>query len=72
MLTLAEALKDTGITANIIVVSTIDVKHEQTMARKPGTLGWTTPEEIASMIVCLSSDEARTINGARIPMYGSS
>jgi NAD(P)-dependent dehydrogenase (short-subunit alcohol dehydrogenase family) len=71
LLTLAEELKDTGVTANAIVVSTIDVKHERTSARQPETPAWTTPEEIASMILYLCSDEARTINGARIPMYGS-
>jgi NAD(P)-dependent dehydrogenase (short-subunit alcohol dehydrogenase family) len=71
MLTLAEELKDTGVTANAIVVSTIDVKHERERVRKPETPAWTTPEEIASMILYLCSDEAQTINGARIPMYGS-
>ncbi len=72
LLTLAEELKDTGVTANAIVVSTIDVKHEREQARAPGMPAWTTPEEIASMIAYLSSDEARTVNGARIPMHGSS
>ncbi len=72
LLTLAEELKDTGVTANAIVVSTIDAKHERKQARVPGMPAWTTPEEIAAMIVYLSSDEAGTVNGARIPMYGSS
>jgi NAD(P)-dependent dehydrogenase (short-subunit alcohol dehydrogenase family) len=71
MLTLAEELKDTGVTANAIVVSTIDVRHERERARKQETPAWTTPEEIASMVVYLCSDEAQTISGARIPMYGS-
>jgi NAD(P)-dependent dehydrogenase (short-subunit alcohol dehydrogenase family) len=71
MLTLAEELKDTGVTANLLVVSTIDAKHERAQARRPDMPAWTTPEEIASMILYLCSDESRTINGARIPMYGS-
>ncbi len=71
MLTLSEELRETGVTANSIVVSTIDVKHERASARKPGTPAWTTPEEIASMIVYLCSEEAGMVNGARIPMYGS-
>jgi NAD(P)-dependent dehydrogenase (short-subunit alcohol dehydrogenase family) len=71
MLTLADELRDTGVTANLLVVSTIDVRHERANARKPETPAWTTPEEIASMILYLCSDDARAVNGARIPMYGS-
>lgn len=70
MLTLADELKDTGVTANLLVVSTIDVRHERAHARKPETPAWTTPEEIASMILYFCSDDARAVNGARIPMYG--
>ncbi len=71
MLTLAEELKDTGVTANLLVVNTIDVKHQRDREHSPQNAAWTTPEEIASMIAYLCSDEAHTINGARIPMYGS-
>jgi NAD(P)-dependent dehydrogenase (short-subunit alcohol dehydrogenase family) len=71
MLTLAEELKGTGVTANILRVRTIDVKHERDQEPAPKNANWTTPEEIAAAILFLCSDAAHVINGARIPLYGS-
>jgi NAD(P)-dependent dehydrogenase (short-subunit alcohol dehydrogenase family) len=70
MLTLAQELKDTGVTANAIVVSTIDVKHERERGRAANTDSWTESEEIAAAILYLASEDARVVNGARIPLYG--
>lgn len=70
MLALAEELRDSGVTANTLLVRAIDVKHERDSAPTPKNASWTTPEEIASMILYLCSDEARMVNGARIPLYG--
>jgi NAD(P)-dependent dehydrogenase (short-subunit alcohol dehydrogenase family) len=70
-LTLAEELKGTGVTANALLVRTIDVQHERERARTPKNASWTTPEEIAAMILYLCSEEAQAVNGARIPLYGS-
>lgn len=70
-LTLAEEVKDTGVTANILLVRTIDVKHERDREHTAKNASWTTPEEIAAAICYLCSDEARVVNGARIPLYGS-
>lgn len=58
--TLAEELKEQGVTANIIHVNAIDVK---------GDGKGTTPAEIVSMILYLFSDEAGKLTGARIPLY---
>lgn len=71
MLTLAEEYKGTGVTANVLRVRSIDVKHERDTQPSPKTAAWTTPEEIAATILYLCSDEAGIINGARIPLYGS-
>ncbi len=71
ILTLAHELKGTGATANVLRVRTIDVKHERDQVNAPKTAGWTTPEEIASAILYLCSDEAGMVNGARIPLYGN-
>lgn len=71
MLTLAEELKGTGVTANILRVRSIDVKHERDNQPSPKTASWTTPEEISAAILYLCSDEAGMVNGARIPLYGS-
>ena len=32
---------------------------------------WTTPEELTAAILYLLSDAAKTVNGAKIPLYGS-
>jgi NAD(P)-dependent dehydrogenase (short-subunit alcohol dehydrogenase family) len=71
ILTLAEELKCSGVTANILRVLTIDVKHERESSPTPKNASWTTPEEIISAIEYLCSDQARVVNGARLPLYGS-
>lgn len=48
MLTLAQELKGTGVTANLLLVRTIDVKHERDREPTPRNAFWTTPEEIAA------------------------
>lgn len=58
-LTLAAELKESGVTANIIQVRSIDVKNEGK---------GTTPEEIIAAMLYLFSDEAGKITGARIPV----
>ena len=70
MLTLAQELTDSGVTANMLLVRAIDVQHKRDHEPSAKTAAWTTPEEIASMILYLCSDEARVVNGARIPLYG--
>jgi NAD(P)-dependent dehydrogenase (short-subunit alcohol dehydrogenase family) len=70
MLTLAQELKGTGVTANILLVKTIDVAHQRELEPNSKTSSWTTPEEIAEAILYFASDEARMVNGARLPLYG--
>ena len=60
VLTLAAELKPSGVTANIIQVKAIDVD-------KKGT--GTTPDDIVAAMSYLFSDEAKKVNGARIPLY---
>jgi 3-oxoacyl-[acyl-carrier protein] reductase len=71
MLTLSQELKGSGITANLVQAKTIDVKREKVSAPSPDNASWTTPEELASAILFLLSDEASTINGTKIPLFGS-
>jgi len=61
VLTLAEEYKDSGLTANVIHVKSIDTK---------GQGKGTSPAEIVSSMTYLFSDEAGKVNGARIPLYG--
>jgi NAD(P)-dependent dehydrogenase (short-subunit alcohol dehydrogenase family) len=60
LLTLAQEFKDSGVTANIIQVRSID-----SLGNGKGT----SLEEITSAMLYLCSDEAARINGARIPLY---
>ena len=69
-LSLAQELKDTGVTANVILVRSIDVEHRREREPTPENASWTTPEEIAAAIMYLCTDEARMVSGARIPLYG--
>lgn len=69
LLTLAQELAGSGVTANLLVVRAIDAQHRRDSERTAETAAWTTPEEIASAIVYLCSDAAGVVNGAHIPLY---
>jgi len=71
MLTLAEELKHTGVTANVLRVRSIDVEHKREHEPSPKNASWTTPEEIVAALLYLCSDEANRVSGARIPLYGA-
>lgn len=70
MLTLAQELKGTGVTANLLQAKTIDIKREKVNAPTPQNAGWTTPEELSAAIQYLLSEEAGTVSGAKIPLFG--
>jgi NAD(P)-dependent dehydrogenase (short-subunit alcohol dehydrogenase family) len=72
MLSLAQELMGTGVTANLLLAKTIDAKREKISNPSLENSTWTTPEELRSAILYLLSDEAGSVNGAKIPMYGSS
>jgi NAD(P)-dependent dehydrogenase (short-subunit alcohol dehydrogenase family) len=71
LLTLAQEVKDSGITVNLVLVKTIDTKHERANQPTSKNAVWTTPEEITAAFLHLCSDEAGMTNGARIPLFGS-
>lgn len=71
VLTLAQEIKGTGVTANILQVRTIDTQHERDRQPSAQNASWTTPEEIIAAVLYLCSDESRMVNGARLPLYGS-
>lgn len=70
MLGLAQELRGTGVTSNVIVIVAIDAKHEREMMPNERNVQWTTPEEIAGALLYLLTDEANVINGQRILLYG--
>ncbi len=60
ILTFAQEARDTGVTANILQVRSIDTE---------GTGKGTSPDEIVAAMLYLSSDQASKVNGARIPLF---
>jgi len=70
--TLANEVKGTGVTANVIRVRTIDDDHLRLKEPSEKNQSWALPEEIAAMLEFLCSEEGGRINGAIIPLYGGS
>jgi NAD(P)-dependent dehydrogenase (short-subunit alcohol dehydrogenase family) len=71
LMTLAREVAGTGTTVNLIIVRQIDAEHERDANPSPKNAWWTTPEEIAGEVRHLLSEEASSINGAKIPLYGN-
>jgi NAD(P)-dependent dehydrogenase (short-subunit alcohol dehydrogenase family) len=62
--------KKSGITANIVLTSTIDTPQNRKAMPDADFTRWVTPLSIAKLIVWLASDAAADISGAVIPIYG--
>ncbi|MFN2291170.1 MAG: SDR family NAD(P)-dependent oxidoreductase [Anaerolineae bacterium] len=67
---IAAGLKGTGVTANVVLPSTIDTPNNRLAMPNADFDRWVPPEDIAATIYFLCSDAAASINGARIPIYG--
>ncbi|HKW77856.1 MAG TPA: SDR family NAD(P)-dependent oxidoreductase [Candidatus Limnocylindria bacterium] len=65
---LADELKGEGITANVVLPSTIDNPVNRANMPKVDPKTWASPEEVAALIVFLCSDEASGVTGAAIPI----
>lgn len=65
--TLARETANTGVTVNLVVVRTIDLKGVRTTDEKKTS--WTSPDEIVAAFRFLASDDAAAITGARIPLH---
>lgn len=66
MLTLAQELKGSGVTANCIQIKSVETKPPDPAKPRTGS----TPTEIAAALMWLCSDESAATNGARIPVFG--
>ena len=62
--------KDSGITANVVLPSTIDTAANRKAMPQSDFSRWVAPESIAKLLVWLASDAAADISGAVIPIYG--
>lgn len=67
---LAEELKDTGITVNAVLPSIIDTPANRADMPQADFSRWVTPEALADVIVFLASDASQAITGALIPVTG--
>jgi NAD(P)-dependent dehydrogenase (short-subunit alcohol dehydrogenase family) len=67
---LAADLKGKGVRVNSVLPSIIDTEANRRAMPKADFTKWPKPEDIASVILFLCSDEAKLIHGASVPVYG--
>lgn len=67
---IAAEVKGHGVTANVLLPSTIDTLANRRMMPEADQGKWVQPERIAIAMRFLCSEAAAPINGARIPIYG--
>lgn len=61
--------KDLGITANVILPSTMDTEANRNAYPKADPSKWVQPERVAALAVFLVSGSGAQINGTAIPLY---
>jgi NAD(P)-dependent dehydrogenase (short-subunit alcohol dehydrogenase family) len=67
---LADELKDRGITVNAILPGTIDTPRNRSDMPDADFSRWVTPDAIADVVLFLASDGAQAVTGAAIPVFG--
>ena len=67
---LADELKDRGITVNAILPGTIDTPRNRSDMPDADFSRWVTPDAIADVVLYLASDNAQAVTGAAIPVFG--
>lgn len=65
-------LKDQDINVNCIIPGTIDTPKNREALPDADFSTWVTPESLAEVILFLSSDAAKDVHGATLPVYGRS
>jgi NAD(P)-dependent dehydrogenase (short-subunit alcohol dehydrogenase family) len=66
----SEETKGKGINVNCIAPSTIDTQSNREMLPNADFSKWVKPEDIAKVIIFLSSDDCKPTSGALVPVYG--
>jgi NAD(P)-dependent dehydrogenase (short-subunit alcohol dehydrogenase family) len=67
---IAAEYRRSGVAANAILPSIIDTPLNRSQMPDADFSRWVKPEEIAAVVLFLLSDEAGSINGSAIPVYG--
>jgi NAD(P)-dependent dehydrogenase (short-subunit alcohol dehydrogenase family) len=67
---LAEETKESNINVNCIMPSTIDTAATRKSMPNADFSKWVKPEDLANVVLFLSSEEGKVITGAAIPTYG--
>ena len=69
---LSKETKELNINVNCIMPSIIDTEANRKAMPNADFNKWVKPEELANVVLFLSSEEAKTITGAAIPTFGVS
>ena len=69
---LAEELKEHNINVNAIIPGTMDTPGNRKSMPGADFAKWVQPRDVARVIAFLSSDDARAVSGAAIPVFGKS
>jgi len=69
---MAAEVQDHNVNVNCILPGTIDTPRNREENPDADFSKWVTPQAIADVILFISSNSARAINGASIPVYGRS
>ncbi len=67
---LAEEVKDLGITVNAVLPSILDTPANRAAMPAANFSKWVTPQALANVILFLASDEAAAVTGALLPVTG--
>ncbi len=67
---LAADVKGKGVRVNSVVPSIFDTEENRKAMPGADFAKWPKPEDIARVVLFLSSDEARLVHGASVPVYG--
>jgi NAD(P)-dependent dehydrogenase (short-subunit alcohol dehydrogenase family) len=67
---LAEEVKDLGITVNAVLPSILDTPANRAAMPEANFSKWVTPLALANVILFLASDEASAVTGALLPVTG--
>jgi NAD(P)-dependent dehydrogenase (short-subunit alcohol dehydrogenase family) len=68
---LAADARGTGVRVNSILPSIIDTAPNRLAMPEADFAAWPKPQDIAHVVLFLSSDLAKTIHGAAVPVYGN-